>query len=88
LIASTCRSNQSFTAWLVPQTSGPASSTPISICGQRSATGTPADTIPQPKAHIGANQVIGFSSSRTALGSGRVLPPSVRVEGAMRRTYV
>jgi len=31
-----------------------------------------AHTTPQPKAHIGGNQVIGFSSSRTTDGGGRL----------------
>ena len=70
LIASTWRSNQSFTAWLVAQTSGPASSTPVATIAQRPSSGTPEETTPQPKAHIGGNQVIGLSSSATADGAG------------------
>lgn len=31
---------------------------------------TPDEITPQPKAHIGANQVTGFKSSRTAAGFG------------------
>lgn len=34
---------------------------------------TPEEITPQEKAHIGANQVTGFSSSKTARGSSRVL---------------
>jgi hypothetical protein len=37
--------------------------------------GIPEDTAPQPKAHIGGNQVIGLSSSRTALGAGAFIAP-------------
>src|SRR5579875_2139179 len=66
LIASTWRSNQSFTAWLVPQTSGPESRMPPATSAQRPPTGALADTTPQPNAHIGANQVTGLSSSSTA----------------------
>src|SRR4249920_1690326 len=58
LMASTCRSYQSFTAWLVPHTIGPASSTPAAISGQRCPGETPDETIPHPSAHIGGNQVI------------------------------
>ncbi len=63
LIASTWRSYQSFTAWLVPVTSGPHSATPAATSSQRPCSGAPAETMPQPNAHIGANQVIGLSSS-------------------------
>src|SRR4051812_36159158 len=71
LMASTCRSYQSFTAWLVPHTIGPASNTPATISGQRWPGEMPDETIPQPNAHIGGNQVIGFKSSRTTSGDGR-----------------
>ena len=57
-----------MTAWLVAQTSGPASATPTAAATQRAEA--PLDTAPQANAHIGANQVIGFSSSRTADGFG------------------
>jgi len=70
LIASTCLSYQSFTAWLVPQTSGPASSMPLIRKGQRSASETPEDTTPHMNAHIGGNQVIGLSSATIAPGAG------------------
>src|ERR1700744_2285287 len=72
LMASTCRSYQSFTAWLVPHTIGPASTTPTMINGQRCPIPTPDETIPQPSAHIGGNQVIGFSNSSTTDGAGCV----------------
>ena len=39
LMASTWRSNQSLTAWLVPHTSGPASRMPASTSAQRSLIG-------------------------------------------------
>src|SRR5450631_815877 len=71
LMASTCRSYQSFTAWLVPQTIGPARRTPATISGQRCPGETPDETTPQPSAHIGGNQVMGFNSSRTTKGEGR-----------------
>ena len=38
-----------------------------------SAAGLPDEITPQPKAHIGGNQVIGFSNSRTADGDGRAM---------------
>ncbi len=52
---------------------GPASRTPSAAISQRSESGTPDETTPQAKAHIGGNQVTGFNSSRTAgrLGSAR-----------------
>ncbi len=70
LMASTCRSNQSFAAWLVAQTRGPASRMPAIATGQRPWSATPEEITPQAKAHIGANHVIGFSSSRSARGAG------------------
>src|ERR1700754_2354814 len=72
LMASTCRSYQSFTAWLVPHTIGPASNTPATINVQRWPGATPDETMPQPSAHIGGNQVIGFSNSSTTEGVGCV----------------
>src|SRR5260363_163547 len=68
LSASTWRSNQSLTAWLVAQTIGPASTRPATTIGQRGASAAPDETTPQPNAQIGGNQVIGFNSSRTAAG--------------------
>ena len=59
LMASTWRSNQSFTAWLVPQTIGRPARTPPATTAQLPVDGTPEETTPQPNAHIGANQVIG-----------------------------
>ena len=70
LIASTPRSNQSFTAWLVPHTSGPVSAMPSSRNGQCAPKGTPAETVPHRNAQIGGNQVIGFNSSITSRGRG------------------
>jgi hypothetical protein len=46
-MASTSRSYQSLTAWLVAQISGPASSTPAKTSSQRPSIGTPEDTTPQ-----------------------------------------
>ena len=40
------------------------------MAGQRPLPGTPEDTAPQPNAHIGGNQVMGFSSSSTTRGVG------------------
>ena len=54
----------------MPQTKGPASNTPMTITSQRSSAGAVLDTTPHAKAHMGANQVMGFNSSRTALGAG------------------
>src|SRR5664279_4494200 len=71
LMASTWRSYQSLTAWLVPHTIGPANSTPAAISGQRCPGETPDETMPQPSAHIGGNQVIGFNNSSTTRGDGR-----------------
>src|SRR5664279_4370656 len=68
LMASTWRSYQSFTAWLVPHTIGPASNTPAATNGQRSPGETPDEMIPHPNAHIGGNQVIGLSNSSTTSG--------------------
>src|SRR5512147_1215619 len=73
LIASTWRSNQSLTAWLVAQTIGPASSTPTATSAQRSAQLWPEATAPQANAHMGGNQVMGLSSSATADGAGRAM---------------
>ena len=73
LMASTWRSNQSLTAWLVAQTAGPASSTPASTRPRRPSSDCPEATTPHPKAHIGGNQVIGFSSSATAEGAGKAM---------------
>ena len=70
LIASTWRSYQSLIAWLVPQTSGPATSRPAMTMCQRPSPPNPVETMPQEKAQIGANQVTGFSSSSIALGCG------------------
>ena len=73
LIASTCRSNQSFTAWLVAQTMGPASRMPIAISCHWPVGETPDAIAPQAKAHIGGNHVIGLSSSATAEREGRAM---------------
>ena len=70
LMASTWRSYQSFTAWLMPQTSGPDSAMPASSSSQLGDSATPAETAPQPNAHMGGNHVIGFSSSSTAPALG------------------
>ena len=69
LMASTSRSYQSLTAWLVSQIKGPASATPrqrLSGAQGRIARLEAAT----PTAHMGANHVIGLSSSRTAAGLG------------------
>jgi len=70
LMASTCRSNQSLTAWLVAHNSGPHSTTPVTIAGHRPCVEMPDDTTPQPKAHMGGNHVIGLSNSNTTGGVG------------------
>jgi hypothetical protein len=70
LIASTCRSNQSFTAWLVPQTIGPASSNPATTSGQCARNAAPDETTPQKNAQIGANHVTGFNNSKHVFKSG------------------
>ncbi len=54
----------------MPHTTGPASSTPITISGQCSPSDCPDETTPHMKAHIGGNQVMGFSSSSTVAGAG------------------
>src|SRR3954464_6558176 len=61
----------SLVTWLVPQTSGPVSRIPATIRCQRPLPPRPEETTPQEKAHIGANQVTGFSSSRQANRAGR-----------------
>ena len=73
-MASTWRSNQSFTAWLDAQTIGPASTMPTAMIGQRPSAGTPEAMTPHPNAHIGGNQVIGLSSSVKAENVGRAMP--------------
>ena len=70
LMASTSRSYQSLTAWLVAQTSGPASRMPAKATRQWCCSPTPDETTPHPNAHMGGNHVIGFKSSRTAAGAG------------------
>ena len=71
LMASTSRSYQSLAAWLVAQTSGPASThADEGPEPMRRRVATPEDTTPQPNAHIGGNQVIGFNNSSTAAGAG------------------
>ena len=87
LIASTCRSNQSLAAWLVAQIMGPARTIPASATGQVVASGAPDDTTPHMKAQMGANQVIGLSSSAmtghagTDEGAGRVRDDMPRILG-------
>ena len=77
-MASTWRSYQSFTAWLVAHTSGPASATPTTASNQRPSMDTPEATTPQANAHMGGNQVMGLNNSVTAdrAGScmGKVVP--------------
>ena len=75
--------SRGLAAWLVAHTSGPASATPVRIAGHRPPTGTPDETTPQPNAHIGANQVIGFKGLRTAPETGRVRAPTVRTACSM-----
>ena len=70
LIASTWRSHQSLAAWLMPQTIGPARSTPSASRPHSPSGETPDETAPQAKAHIGGNQVIGLISCSAAAGSG------------------
>ena len=52
-------------------TKGPASTTPNKASGQFSAKPAWAEATPQPKAHMGGNQVMGFNNSRTADGFSR-----------------
>ena len=56
----------------MPVTSGPASKMPARTGPSLDKVkGTPADTVPQAKAHMGANQVMGFNSSRAVAGVGQ-----------------
>ena len=71
LMASTWRSNQSLIAWLVPQTIGPARTTPAESAANVQDKPNPDETTPHPKAHIGANQVIGCRISKAAETDGR-----------------
>jgi hypothetical protein len=71
-MASTWRSYQSLTAWLVAQISGPAKTTPLNRRCHRAWIDTPDETTPHMNAHMGANHVIGLKSSRTARGAGIV----------------
>ena len=73
LMASTWRSYQSLTAWLVAHTNGPANATPTSANGQLLCKGTPDATTPQANAHIGGNHVTGLNSSATTPKDGRWL---------------
>ena len=73
LMASTCRSNQSFTAWLVAHTKGPAKAIPMAASNHFPSIATPEATRPQATAHIGGNQVIGLNNSVTAESCGRVI---------------
>jgi hypothetical protein len=43
------------------------------IIGQCLVVATPEETTPQPNAHIGGNQVIGFNNSATVESDGRGL---------------
>ena len=70
LIASTWRSNQSFTAWLPAQDNGPVNAMPRANSHHFPCMLVPVLTTPQAKAHIGGNQVTGFSNSRTAPALG------------------
>ena len=58
------------------QTAGPASTIPSTASGQRCDSGAPEETTPHMNAHIGANQVIGFSSSSTADADGARRSPA------------
>ena len=71
-IVSTCLSHQSLAAWLIPQTTGPATIIPSISKSKFSITETPDDITPQAKAHIGGNHVIGLRSSRTTRKFGYV----------------
>ena len=73
-MASTWRSNQSLTAWLVAQTKGPAKAMPTTASSHLFSIGRPEATMPQAKAHIGGNQVIGLNSSVTADSWGNAMP--------------
>jgi hypothetical protein len=59
-----------LTAWLVAHNKGPHKITPETMTGQRPRKEAPAETMPQQNAHIGGNQVMGFSSSSTTAGDG------------------
>jgi hypothetical protein len=67
----------------MPQTSGPDSAIPASKSCQFGVSATTADTAPQPKAHMGGNQVTGFSSSSTAAALGWVGTDRVEAKLAM-----
>ena len=71
LMASTSRSYQSLTTWLVAHTKGPVRITPAMSRSQCSAMLTPEDTTPHVKAHMGGNHVMGCSTSSIAFGCGR-----------------
>jgi hypothetical protein len=45
--------------------------------------GAPDETMPHPKAHIGANHVMGFRSSTTAEAVGRAGPERVETKFSM-----
>ncbi len=63
---------------------------PATATGQRPWKAAPEETTPQAKAHIGANHVIGFSSSRSARGAGTaggVIRGLIRGSVVMRRGW-
>jgi hypothetical protein len=49
---------------------GPAKTMPVTMSGHFPCGLTPEATTPQPKAHIGGNQVMGLSSSATTGNRG------------------
>ena len=75
MMASTCRSNQSFTAWLLAHTKGPVRTKPKKSKVLRSLRACPEATAPQAKAHMGGNHVTGFSNSVTTDKRGTAIKP-------------
>jgi hypothetical protein len=68
-----------LTAWLVAHTIGPANTMPVMMIGHWPSAATPEEIAPQANAHMGGNQVMGFSNSATAEKEGRLMQPIVPV---------
>jgi hypothetical protein len=58
---------------------GPANTMPVMMIGHCSSAATPDEIAPQANAHMGGNQVMGFSNSATAEKEGRLMPLIVPV---------
>ncbi len=71
------RSHRSLTASLAAYAVGPAKTTPAIAMRRRLASDRPDDPMPQAKAHMGANHVVGLRNSRTVGSDGRAMEGTV-----------